>query len=153
MESRSFPLFAVYQSRFCKGITEHMPGSWRGERFLCFRRFRKKMIRSLNNIINHPGMQMVILRPFNPLPGICLHLHMEHSVNEGGGHGLYDGRVLCPVSGAHNNTSFRKMIFSDSSFMDERIKGFLYFLGAGIEFIQKENIGIFSCNHLWWKKF
>ena len=136
----------------CKCITEHMPGSWCGEWFFCFRRFREKVIRSLDNVINYPGMKIVLLGPLNPLSGIRFHLYMEHSVNERRRHGLYDGRVLCSVSCTYNNTSFRQMVFTDPSFVDERVEGFLYFLGAGIEFIKEENIRLFSCNHLRWKK-
>lgn len=58
----------------------------------------------------------------------AIHLYMKHSVDKSGRHGFYDGRVLCSVSCTYNNTSLREVIFSDSSFVDERVESFLHFL-------------------------
>jgi hypothetical protein len=45
------------------------------------------------------------------------------------------------------------MVFANPAFMDQGIKGFLYLLRAGIQLIEKEDIGLLSCNHFGREKF
>lgn len=45
------------------------------------------------------------------------------------------------------------MVFSDPPLMDQGIEGFLHFLRTGVEFVQKQDIRLFSGDHLRRKKF
>ena len=45
------------------------------------------------------------------------------------------------------------MVFSDPPLMDQGIEGFLHFLRTGVEFVQKQDIRLFSGDHLRRKEF
>ena len=83
------------------------------------------MIRSLADIISYPAVDSISVSPCEPALYIRLKLNMKHSVDKCAGHGFYYGCILCSVSRADYNTSLRKMVFSNPSFVDKAIEGLL----------------------------
>ena len=45
------------------------------------------------------------------------------------------------------------MVFSDPPLMDQGIEGFLHFLRTGVEFVQEQDIWLFSGDHFRRKEF
>ena len=78
--------------------------------------------------------------PLQPEAAVRPQLHMEHPVQQGGGHGLCNGVVLGAVPCPHDDGPLRQPVLSDPPLQDQGVEGLLHLLGAGVQFVQKQAV-------------
>ena len=85
--------------------------------------------------------------PLQPEAAVHPQLHMEHSVQQGGGHGLCDGVVVGAVPRAHDDGPLRQPVLPDPPLQDQGVECLLHLLGAGVQFVQKQAVGTLPGDH------
>ena len=129
------------------GVAEHVPAPGRGEGLLRFGRRAPELIRPGADVVVDPGMDTVLGRPFQPEPGIRPQLHMEHTVEQGGGHGPGDGVVLGPVARSHHDGALGEMVLPHPALQDQGVECLLHLLGAGVELVQEQAVWLVPGDH------
>lgn len=92
-------------------------------------------------------MDAILGRPLQPEPGVRPQLHMEHTVEQCGGHGPGDGVVLGPVARSHHDGALGEMVLPHPALQDQGVEGLLHLLRAGVEFIQEQAVGLVPGDH------
>ncbi len=67
---------------------------------------------------------------------------MEHPIDQSGGHGAGNGVVLRPVARPHHDGALGQAVLPDAPLVDEGVESLLYLRGAGVQLIQKEDVGL-----------
>ena len=93
------------------------------------------MIRAQADILQNVRVNPVLPRPFKPVAVRGAQLHVQHAVDQGGGHGLDDGAVVGSIARSDHDRSLRHRVFTDALLVDQAVKGLLHLVRAGVELI------------------
>ena len=93
------------------------------------------MIRAQADILQNVGVDPALPCPLKPFTMRGAQLHVQHAIDQGGGHRFDDGAVVGSIARSDHDRSLRHRVFADALFVDQAVKGFLHLVGAGVELI------------------
>jgi hypothetical protein len=67
-------------------------------------------------------------------------MDVDHAIDQSGRHRFDDGAILRAIAGADNDGALWKKVLADPPLMNQAVKGFLDFVRAGVQLIEKEAI-------------
>src|SRR6476620_5649713 len=79
-----------------------------------------------------------------------LEMQMHHAVEQRRGHRLYDGAVLGAIARTDDYRAFGQGVFTHTALVDKAVERLLYFVRAGVEFVQEETVRFAARDHPGW---